>query len=90
MTQSGVAVGGALGPLGFGGMADAVSLTASWSVTGLLAAGAVLAGRRLLCATGRPCSRRCRHRPRHVDAGDAPLRPDGGYVPGHRDAEETR
>lgn len=51
VTQSGVAVGGALGPLGFGVMADAVSLTAAWSVTGLLsvlAAGAVLAGRRLL------------------------------------------
>ncbi len=51
VTQSGVAIGGALGPLGFGALADAVSLTAAWSATGMLAvlaAVAVVAGRRLL------------------------------------------
>jgi predicted MFS family arabinose efflux permease len=51
VTQSGVAIGGALGPLGFGALADTVSLTAAWSVTAVLAAlaaVAVVAGRRLL------------------------------------------
>lgn len=51
VTQSGVAFGGALGPLGFGWLADAASLAAAWWVTGLLAAlaaSAVVAGRRLL------------------------------------------
>ena len=51
VTQSGVAVGGALGPLGFGLLADAVSLSAAWSATAVLAvlaAGAVVGGRRLL------------------------------------------
>ena len=51
VTQSGVAIGGGLGPLGFGWLADQASLTTAWSVTAaaaLLAAGAVVAGRRLL------------------------------------------
>lgn len=51
VTQSGVAVGGALGPLGFGRLADALSLGAAWTVVALLAvlaAGAVVVGRQLL------------------------------------------
>lgn len=51
VTQSGVALGGSLGPLGFGALADAVSLAAAWSLTGALAlvgATAVLLARRLL------------------------------------------
>jgi MFS family permease len=51
VTQSGVALGGALGPLGFGWLTDTASLPAAWSVTALLAvlaAAAVLVGRRLL------------------------------------------
>jgi len=51
VTQSGVAVGGALGPLGFGRLADVVSLGAAWTATAVLAvlaATAVLAARRML------------------------------------------
>lgn len=51
VTQSGVAVGGALGPLGFGRLADALSLGAAWTAVALLAvlaAGAVVVGRQLL------------------------------------------
>ena len=51
VTQSGVAVGGALGPLGFGGLADAASLGVAWAaaaVLAVLAAVAVVVGRRLL------------------------------------------
>ncbi len=51
VTQSGVAVGGALGPLGFGWLADAASLSVAWSTTAGVAAVAALAvvlARRLL------------------------------------------
>lgn len=51
VTQSGVAIGGALGPLGFGRLADASSLAVAWTVAGVfavLAAGAIVAGRALL------------------------------------------
>lgn len=51
VTQSGVAIGGALGPLGFGLLSDAASLGAAWVVTAAVsvaAACAVVAGRRLL------------------------------------------
>jgi len=51
VTQSGVAVGGALGPLAFGALADAASLSTAWTATAgvaLVAAVAVVAGRALL------------------------------------------
>ena len=51
VTQSGVAIGGALGPLGFGRLADVTSLGTAWSVTAVLAvlaAVAVVASRRML------------------------------------------
>lgn len=51
VTQSGVSIGGALGPLLFGALADAASLPVAWWVTGslaVLASAAVLLGRALL------------------------------------------
>jgi predicted MFS family arabinose efflux permease len=51
VTQSGVALGGGLGPLVFGQVADAQTLSVAWWATGVLsvlAAAAVVAGRRLL------------------------------------------
>ena len=51
VTQSGVALGGGLGPLVFGRVADAQTLSVAWWATGVLsvlAAAAVVAGRRLL------------------------------------------
>lgn len=51
VTQTGVYVGGSLGPLLFGVVAGRVSYTAAWgaaSVVGLLAAGSVMVARRML------------------------------------------
>lgn len=60
VTQSGVALGGGLGPLAFGRLADGVDLAAAWAsvaAAAVLAALAVAAGRRLLLRD-RPALRR--------------------------------
>jgi hypothetical protein len=92
ITQSGVAVGGALGPLGFGRLSDAASLGTAWSVTAaasLLAAAVVVTARRAAAAP--PASAEPGAAARRVGAGGlgaAAARPPD--PPGPRDPAPRR